>query len=95
MRARTIAALSFLSTTVFASLGDGSRPQTAERVEAFVHTHDPCVLTRTPEILCRRFRLIDYGNGVTERVRVTLSPDERAAADAWWERPENRWRRSR
>ena len=95
MRARTIAALSLLSTTVVASLGDSSRPQRVERVEPFVHSHDPCVLTRTPEILCRRFRLVNYGGGLTERIRVTLSPEQRAAAETWWERPENRWRRMR
>lgn len=95
MRARTIAALSLLSTTVVASLGDSSRPQIVERGERVVYSHDPCVLTRTPEILCRRFRLIDYGDGVVERLRVVLTTEQRATADAWWERPENRWRRSR
>lgn len=93
MRARTIAALSLLSTTVVASLGDGTRPR--EQGAALVYSHDPCVLTRTPEILCRRFRLIDYGDGVVERLRVVLTTEQRATADAWWERPENRWRRSR
>lgn len=93
MRARTIAALSFLSTTVFASLGDGTRPR--ERVEPFVHYLDPCVLTRTPELVCRRFALVDYGDGVVERLRVRLTTEQRATADAWWERPENRWRRLR
>ncbi len=91
MRARTIAALSVLSTTVAGGVGDGTRP--AEQGEPIVHILDPCVLTRTPEILCRRFRLVDYGDGVTERLRVVLTRDQREQAEAWWNRPENRWRR--
>lgn len=92
MRARTIAALSFLSTTVFASLGDGSRP-IIEGAERVVYSHDPCVLTRTPELVCRRFRWVDYGDGVTERLRIYLTTEQREEAEAWWNRPENRWRR--
>lgn len=93
MRKRTIAALSLLSTTVAGGVGDGTRPR--EEVATFVHTHDPCVLTRTPELVCRRFKLVDYGGGRTERIRVILTTEQRAAAEAWWKRPENRWRRSR
>lgn len=93
MRARTIAALSLLSTTVVGSIGDSSRSQIAERGERVVYSHDPCVLTRTPEILCRRFRLVDYGDGVTVRLRVYLTTEQRGQAEAWWNRPENRWRR--
>ncbi len=93
MRARTIAALSLLSTTVAGGVGDGTRER--ETFEPIVHTHDPCVLTRTPEIVCRRFKLVDYGEGRVERIRVILTTEQRAAAEAWWQRPENRWRRSR
>ena len=93
MKAQTIAALFLLSTTDLASVGDGPRPR--EQVEPFVHYLDPCVLTRTPEILCRRFALINYGGGLVDRIRVVLSIEQRAEADAYWERPENRWRRFR
>lgn len=93
MKKRTIAALSLLSTTVVASLGDSGRPEIVG--EPVVHTHDPCVLTRTPEPVCRRFKLVDYGAGRSERIRVILTTEQRAAAEAWWQRPENRWRRLR
>ena len=93
MRARTIAALSLLSTTVVGSVGDGTRQR--ESTERFIYSHDPCVLTRTPEPVCRRFRLVDYGAGRVERIRVILTTEQRAAAETWWQRPENRWRRLR
>ena len=93
MRKRTIAALSLLSTAVAGGVGDSTAPR--ENGSTFVHSHDPCVLTRTPEIVCRRFKLVDYGGGRVERIRVILTTAQRAAAEAWWERPENRWRRFR
>ncbi len=94
MRARTIAVLSFLSTTVVAAnLGDGSRP--TEAVEPVVYSHDPCVLTRTPELVCRRFLIVRYDDYRAHKLRIVLTPEQRALAEAWWERPENRWRRSR
>ncbi len=91
MRARTIAALSLLSTTVVGNVGDGTQPRTD--AEAVVHILDPCVLTRTPEHACRRFLLINHGAGRTEKLRVVLTRDQREQAEAWWNRPENRWRR--
>ena len=91
MKARTIAALSLLSTTVVASLGDSSRPP--ERAEVVVYSHDPCVLTRTPEAVCQRFLLITFDDDISQMIRIRLTAQQRVEADAWWERPENRWRR--
>ncbi len=90
MRARTIAALSLLSTTVVGNVGDATRPRADG--EQLVHILDPCVLTRTPENECRRFLLINYGAGRTEKLRVVLTREQREQAEAWWNRPENRWR---
>lgn len=91
MRKRTILALSLLSTTVVASLGDSSHQ--LEPSAPIVHSHDVCVLTQTPEAECRRFRLVEFADGQTERIRIVLTAQQREEAEAWWNRPENRWRR--
>lgn len=93
MTARMIVALFLLSTTQLASDGDSSRP--TEAVEPVVYSHDPCVLTRTPELVCRRFLIVRYDDYRAHKLRIVLTPEQRALAEAWWERPENRWRRLR
>lgn len=60
--------------------------------DAAIPINDPCVLTRTPEDVCRRFTWIKYENGTTDRIRIRLDPTLRAQADAYWQRPEHRWR---
>ncbi len=91
MRAQMIAVLFLLSTTQLAS--DGTPPR--EQFEPVVYSHDPCVLTRTPELVCRRFLIVRYDDYRAHKLRIVLTAEQRALAEEWWERPENRWRRLR
>lgn len=92
MKRRTVAALSLLiSTAVVGGIGESDRP--LDPSERFVHKFDPCVLTEVPESKCRRWKLIRFSDGYTYRIRITLTAQQRAEAERWWARPENRWRR--
>ena len=76
-----------------AATGDQKIERTALDEEPLLYVGDPCVIVQTPEDECRRFRLVEHADGTTYRIRVRLTHEQREEAEAWWNRPENRWRR--